>query len=152
MIDFFKKEEETRIVEAIREAERNTSGEIRVHLDDDCKGPIMEEAIRTFGRLKMHRTEARNGVLIFLATERHEFAIIGDEGIDRVTGEDFWREERDLMQAYFRRGAFCEGLCLAIGQVGEKLKTYFPYQSDDINELPDEISYNQKDKKTPDQN
>lgn len=141
MLKFFKPEEEERIIAAIKAAERDTSGEIRVHLEANCKGTVMEEAQKVFRRLGMHKTEARNGVLIMLAPERKEFAILGDEGINKVVPENFWQEERDLMQEHFRHGAFADGICLAVGQVGEKLKAYFPYQQGDTNELPDDISY-----------
>jgi len=141
MLKFFKPEEEERIIAAIKAAERDTSGEIRVHLEANCKGAVMEEAQKVFRRLGMHKTEARNGVLIMLAPERKEFAILGDEGINKVVPENFWQEERDLMQEHFRHGAFADGICLAVGQVGEKLKAYFPYQQGDTNELPDDISY-----------
>ena len=141
MIKFFKKEEEDEIISAIQDAECNTSGEIRVHLEADCKGDIMDVAVQTFAKLKMHETEARNGVLIFIAPERKSFAIIGDEGINNVVGENFWEEEKSLMLQHFRRGAFTTGIVEAIGQVGEKLKDFFPYQDDDVNELPDDISY-----------
>ncbi|HQU60703.1 MAG: TPM domain-containing protein [Phaeodactylibacter sp.] len=141
MIKFFKPEEEERIIEAIRKAELNTSGEVRVHLEANCKGEIVREAVRTFRRLGMHKTKARNAVLIFLAPERREFAIIGDKGINEQLPENFWQEERDLMLEHFRQGAFAKGVCEAIGQVGEKLKVFFPYQQDDTNELPDDISY-----------
>lgn len=141
MIKFFKPEEEERIIEAIRKAELNTSGEVRVHLEANCKGEIMREAVRTFRRLGMHQTKARNAVLIFLAPERREFAIIGDKGINEQLPENFWEEERDLMLEHFRQGAFAKGICEVIGQVGEKLKVFFPYQQDDTNELPDDISY-----------
>lgn len=142
MIKFFNKEEEERIIQAIRKAELNTSGEIRVHIEADAEGDILDIAAKTFHRLGMHETKARNGVMIFLAPERKEFAIIGDQGINDVVSENFWDTERDLMQGQFRMGQFCEGICLAIQQVGAKLKQFFPYQSDDENELPDEISYN----------
>lgn len=141
MIPFFKPEEEERIVEAILQAERHTSGEIRVHLEADCKGEIMKVAEKTFLRLGMHDTKARNGVLIFLAPERKAFAIIGDKGINDVVPEHFWEQERDLMARHFKEGAFAEGICAAIEKVGEKLKNYFPFLDDDDNELPDEISY-----------
>jgi len=143
MLQFFNKEEEERIIEAIRAAEQNTSGEIRVHLEKDAKGDVVKEARRMFTKLKMHKTQARNGVLIFLVLDRKEFAIIGDKGINDIVGENFWQEERDVIQTHFRQGAFAEGICKAIEQVGEKLKAHFPYQSDDENELPDEISYSQ---------
>lgn len=141
MLKFFKPEEEEQIIEAIRSAEQNTSGEIRVHLEADCEGDIMEETRKVFRRLGMDKTEARNGVLILLAPERREFAILGDEGINKVVPENFWQEERDLMQEHFRNGAFAEGICKAVERAGEKLKAYFPYQQDDTNELPDDISY-----------
>lgn len=141
MVKFFSPEDEQRIIEAIQAAEQQTSGEIRVHLEDNPKRPALEEAQRVFRRLGMHRTKERNGVLILLAPEKHEFAIIGDQGINAVVSTDFWAEERDLMQVYFRRQAFAEGLVLAIQQVGAKLKQHFPYQDDDENELPDDISY-----------
>ncbi len=141
MIPFFQTEEETQIIEAIRQAERQTSGEIRVHLESDAKGDILAAAARTFQQLEMDQTEARNGVLIFLAPERREFAIVGDRGIHEKVGDDFWAEERNQLQHYFRQGAYSEGVCAIIGQIGEKLKAFFPYQQDDENELSDEISY-----------
>jgi uncharacterized membrane protein len=141
MIHFFSKEEEKSIITAIREAELNTSGEIRVHLEDKIKGPVLKVSIGIFKRLGMHKTKARNGVLILIAPNDRQFAIVGDEGIDAVVPEDFWDEEKNLMQEHFQRGAFCEGVCTVISQIGEKLKSNFPYQTDDENELPDEISY-----------
>ncbi len=141
MIKFFNEEEETLIIDSIRSAERNTSGEIRVHLEDKCKGDIMKKAIKTFKRLGMEKTKDRNGVLLFLAPERKEFVILGDEGINNIVGQHFWEEERDLMLSYFREEKFAEGIAAAIEQIGEKLRAHFPYQSDDQNELPDDISY-----------
>lgn len=141
MLAFFNKEDEARIIAAIQEAECNTSGEIRVHLEKKLEKDAVTEARHTFAKLEMHKTKARNGVLIFIAPEHHQFAIIGDQGIHEQVGDDFWQAERDLMQQHFREGAFAEGLCKAIEQVGDKLKAYFPYQSDDKNELSDEISY-----------
>jgi uncharacterized membrane protein len=141
MIAFFKPEEEEMIVDAILKAERHTSGEIRVHLEDNFKGEVLREAEKVFLKLGMHKTAARNGVLIFLAPEDKAFAIIGDKGINEVVPENFWQEERDLMQSFFRQGKFCEGICAAIEKVGEKLKDYFPYLAGDENELPDDISY-----------
>jgi uncharacterized membrane protein len=138
---FFSPEEEQRIIEAIRAAEGQTSGEIRVHVDRHPQRPALEEAVRMFSRLGMHQTQARNGVLILISPQRREFAIIGDEGIHALVGDDFWQAERDLMQASFRQGQFVEGLAQAIAQVGEKLKQYFPRLHDDANELSDEVSY-----------
>ena len=141
MLKFFSPEEEQKIVAAIQSAELDTSGEIRVHLEANCKGDIMAETRKVFHRLGMDKTEARNGVLILLAPERQEFAILGHEGIIKVVPENSWHEERNLVQEHFRRGAFAEGICQAIKQVGEKLKAYFPFQQGDTNELPDDISY-----------
>lgn len=142
MVRFFNKEEEQRIVRAIREAELASSGEIRVHVEVGARKPALEVAKRLFQELGMDQTQDRNGVLILLAVDRREFAILGDEGINKVVPHDFWDEERDLMQQHFRRGDFATGIELAVQQIGRNLKQFFPYQTDDVNELPDEISYN----------
>lgn len=141
MIRFFQPEEEDRIIDAIQEAELNTSGEIRVHLEDNLKGDVLQAAQKTFLKLEMHRTEARNGVLIFIAPEQRKLAILGDKGINEKVPKDFWSEERDIMLAHFKSGNYADGVCAAVQQVGAKLKDFFPYQSDDENELPDDISY-----------
>ncbi len=141
MIRFFQPEEEDRIIAAIQEAELHTSGEVRVHLEENLKGEVLKAAQQTFVRLGMHKTEARNGVLIFIAPEQRKLAIIGDRGINEKVPEDFWAEERDIMLAHFKSGDYADGVCAAIQQVGAKLKAFFPYQSDDENELPDDISY-----------
>ncbi len=142
MLRFFPKEDESKIIEAIRQAEQNTSGEIRVHLEDNFKGDALPEAVKVFQRLGMHKTEARNGVLIFIAPEHRQFAIVGDRGINEKVPPNFWQEERDLMREHFKKGEYTQGVCAVIKQIGQKLKDYFPYQSDDENELPDDISYN----------
>ena len=142
MVRFFNKEEEATIVSAIQAAELATSGEIRVHVEVGARKPALEVATRTFRELGMEKTQDRNGVLILLAVDRREFAIIGDEGINKVVPKDFWDTERDLMQQHFKQGEFATGIEKAIEQIGTKLKQYFPYRSDDVNELPDAISYN----------
>lgn len=144
MVKFFSKEEEASIVAAIQDAERNTSGEIRVHVEVGERTTALSLAARIFNELGMHKTADRNGVLILLEVDRREFAIIGDEGINKVVSQDFWEDERDLMQRNFKQGKFAEGIVLAVEQVGAKLKKFFPYQADDVNELPDEISYGGK--------
>lgn len=141
MVKFFSAAEESQIIAAIRRAENKTSGEIRVHVEVGAQAPAMAVAKRIFHELEMHKTKDRNGILILLSVDRREFAILGDEGINKVVSEDFWDTERDLMQQHFRRGDFAGGIALAIQQVGAKLKQFFPYQDDDVNELPDEISY-----------
>jgi uncharacterized membrane protein len=141
MIRFFSKEDEEKIIASIKAAEQQTSGEIRVHLVEKPKKDMMADALRIFHKLGMHETEQRNGVLILLAPGIRQFAIIGDEGINDAVPEGFWEEERNIMQEHFRRQEYGEGVALVIRQIGDKLKTFFPYQNDDVNELPDEISY-----------
>ena len=134
-------EEDRQVVEAIKQAELNTSGEIKVHIENHCRGNVEQRSLVVFNRLKLHETKLRNGVLIYLAVKDRKFAILGDEGINKVVEANFWNEVKDLMLAFFKEGRFAEGLEQGIMRCGEKLKIYFPYQSDDINEIPDEISY-----------
>lgn len=140
-ITILNREEDHRVVEAIKQAERNTSGEIKVHIENRCKGDVEERSLVVFNKLKLNETKLRNGVLIYLAVRDHKFAILGDEGINNVVGQGFWNDVKDLMLSYFKENRFAEGLEQGIQRCGEKLKTYFPYQSDDINEIPDDISY-----------
>ena len=140
-ITILNREEDHRVVEAIKQAERNTSGEIKVHIENRCKGDVEERSLVVFNKLKLNETKLRNGVLIYLAVRDHKFAILGDEGINNVVGQGFWNDVKDLMISHFKENRFAEGLEQGIQRCGEKLKTYFPYQSDDINEIPDDISY-----------
>ncbi len=141
MIDFFSKDEEARIVQTIKEAERLTSGEIRVHLEKDYEGAILGAASRTFFSLGMERTKDRNGVLIFIVPPRKDFAIFGDRGINAAVPENFWEETKNAMQHYFRQGMFAEGVCQGVKMAGEKLQAFFPWTDGDKNELSDEVSY-----------
>ena len=140
-ITILNREEDHRIVKAIKQAEMNTSGEIKVHIENHCKGNVEERSLFVFNRLKLNKTKLRNGVLIYLAVKDHKFAILGDEGINNVVEDGFWNDVKDLMLNYFKEGRFTEGLEQGIQRCGEKLKAFFPYQSDDINEIPDDISY-----------
>ena len=140
-ITILNREEDHRVVEAIRQAELNTSGEIKVHIENHCKGDVEERSLFFFNHLKMSETQQRNGVLIYLAVKDRKFAILGDEGINNVVEDGFWNDVKDLMLGHFKEGRFAEGLEQGIMRCGEKLKTYFPHQSDDINEIPDDISY-----------
>lgn len=140
-ISILNHDEDRRVVEAIKQAELNTSGEIKVHIENRCKGNVEERSLYVFNRLKIKETQQRNGVLIYLAVKDHKFAILGDKGINKVVGNGFWNDVKDLMLSHFKEGRFAEGLEEGIMRCGEKLKTYFPYQSDDINEIPDDISY-----------
>ena len=141
MIDFFTKEDEQSIVAAIQEAERRTSGEIRVHLERDYEGGITGAAHRTFQALGMDRTKLRNGVLVFIVPSKHEFAIYGDKGINQKVPPNFWEDVRNVMQKNFRQGKFAGGVCEGIQLAGEKLREHFPWEHGDKNELSDEISY-----------
>jgi uncharacterized membrane protein len=139
--DFFTVAESEQIVQAIRDAEKATSGEIRVHLEEKCKGDALERAIALFDILKMDVTELHNGVIIYLAVEDKKFAIYGGKGINEKVPANFWQQTRDVMQAHFKEGRFAQGLSEGILQAGQQLKTYFPYQKEDANELDDNISY-----------
>ena len=139
--NFFSGKEKELIRDAIREAEKNTSGEIRVHIDNRCRGDVLDRAAWWFAKLQMHKTEKRNGVLFYLAVKDRQFAILGDAGINAVTPEDFWDNIREKMLGHFSTGAFAEGLSVGIRMAGKELKSHFPHQEDDVNELPDEISF-----------
>ena len=125
-------------------AELDTSGEIRVHIDSKCKGDVMERALKVFGKLKIHETELRNGVLFYLAVKNRKFAVIGDEGINEVVPADFWEDIKADMLDAFREEKFTDGLIDGITKTGIYLKKHFPYQTDDVNELSDEISFGDK--------
>ncbi len=140
-VNFFSKEEKEVIKSAVKEAELNTSGEIRVHIDNHCKEDVMDRAAWWFGKLEMQKTEQRNGVLFYLAVKDQKFAILGDAGINAVTPEDFWDSIKEKMMASFKEGALAIGLKEGILMAGEALKSHFPYQDDDVNELSDEISF-----------
>lgn len=138
--DFFTPEEEQQIVDAIEAAERNTSGEIRVHIESHSEKPPLERAQEVFHILGMDSTKVRNGVLFYLATDDRTFAIIGDEGIDKVVENDFWDCTKDVVIEHFKRNRFAQGLSEGILRAGDRLKQYFPYSDGDTNELPNEIS------------
>lgn len=138
---FLDKAGQEMIVQAIKEAELNTSGEIRVHIESVCKGDPYMRAVEVFNRLKMYNTAARNGVLIYLAFSSHKVAIIGDSGINGLVPEGFWDESYSFMAEHFRKGDFVGGLVGAIRLIGHSLKEFFPYSDDDVNEQSDEISF-----------
>lgn len=138
----FSESEQKRVVEAINAAEMATSGEIRVHIEQFCsESDVLERAKQVFAQLGMHRTELKNGVLFYLATKDRKFAVLGDQGINERVPEDFWNNVRDLMRTHFIKEAFAEGLSKGIEQAGQQLKTYFPRQDNDQNELSDDISF-----------
>ena len=142
----FTEEQKLQIENAIRAAESNTSGEIRVHIEKHCKEEVLDRAAYIFEKLEMHRTELRNGVLFYLAVEDRKFAILGDAGINQKVPENFWNEIKENAIASFKEGFFAKGLSEGIIKAGEQLKQHFPYQKDDINELSDEISFGEEKK------
>ena len=136
----FTSSEKKQIVSAIAAAELQTSGEIRVHIEPHCKGNVLAHAAAVFSKLEMHKTEKRNGVLIYLAYEDKRFAIIGDRGINDVVPADFWGTTREEMSKSFKQGQFKEGVIHGINESAKHLTKYFPHGADDINELSNEIS------------
>ena len=145
MSKFLTKEQEQTIVSAIKTAETNTSGEVRVHIEDRCKAkdPI-DRAKQVFADLNMHETELKNGVIVYVATKDHKMAVWGDEGIHSNVGQEFWNDVLELMKKNFMAEDYESGLRDAVLLIGEKLRQFFPYQSDDVNELDDDISYGKK--------
>ena len=139
--NFFTTQEKEDITIAIKNAELDTSGEIRVHVENTCKGDVKDQAAYLFEKLEMQKTEQRNGVLFYLAIKNRKFAILGDVGINKVVPEDFWDDIRDHMLNHFRDNNFVDGLVEGIAMAGQQLKKHFPYQKDDVNELSDEISF-----------
>ncbi len=138
---FFSKEEKQRIMQAIAEAEKASSGEVRVHIENKCSKDVLDCASQTFALLKMHQTELRNGVLFYLAIQSKKFAILGDIGINQKVPENFWDEIKEEMKSAFLKGDYVGGLEQGILKAGQQLKVHFPYQTDDKNELSDEISF-----------
>ena len=146
MARILSKEQEKTVMNAIKEAETNTSGEIRVHIEDRCKiGDPIKRAIEMFGELHMHETELRNGVIVYVAIKDHKLAVWGDEGIHKKVGQNFWNDVLATVQKYFSAKDYETGLSEAILMIGDNLKEYFPYQSNDVNELSDDISYGDSD-------
>lgn len=139
--DFFTPEQQEDIKHAIQSAELDTSGEIKVHIENTCPGEVLDRAALIFNKLGMNKTELRNGVLFYLAVANRKFAVIGDAGINAFVEKDFWDRLKSRMADYFRQNQFTEGLMMAIHETGLELKKYFPYKTNDINELDDEISF-----------
>jgi uncharacterized membrane protein len=138
--DFLTKEEEQAIVEAIRVAEKNTSGEIRVHIEKTTSEVPFDRALEVFHDLKMDETQLQNGVLIYVAVAAKKFVICGDKGINDLVANDFWDTTKEIMKDHFKNGNFKQGLIDGILMAGEQLKKHFPWSADDTNELSNEIS------------
>lgn len=138
----FTESQRADIIQAIEAAEKRTSGEIQVHLENHCSKEVLERAAEVFEALKMHKTKFRNGVLFYIAVEDHKFAILGDKGINELVPSDFWQNIKDEMRTFFIQGQFTEGLIKGIHLAGEQLSVHFPFeQKGDDNELSNEISF-----------
>lgn len=139
--DLFTEAQQQQVRESIQEAEMNTSGELKIHIERKLKGNAMDRAAYVFEQLNLHETKLRNGVLIYLAIESKEFAILGDVGINKKVPESFWDSTSMLMLEHFKKGDFVAGLIAGAKEAGLQLKAHFPYQKGDINELSDDISF-----------
>ncbi|MFH7012826.1 TPM domain-containing protein [Flavobacterium sp. FlaQc-52] len=138
--DFLSKKEEQEIVEAIGMAENNTSGEIRVHIEQTTPKVHFDRALEVFHELKMDETQLKNGVLFYFAVADKNFVICGDKGINDLVSSDFWDSTRNIMVTQFKSGNFKQGIVDGILSAGEQLKKYFPRLAEDTNELSNEIS------------
>jgi uncharacterized membrane protein len=139
---FFTQEEQNKIVAAIKAAESNTSGEIKVHITGSTNGEdVVQQASIAFDKLELEKTKYRNGVLIYIAKDDRTFAIWADKGINIAVPVGYWESTVDLMKSYFKAEQFAEGVILGINMIGAKLKAFFPIEKDDKNELTDEISF-----------
>lgn len=134
--------EEQKIVAAIQEAEQKTSGEIRVHVESNCDKDVLDRATEIFAELHMHQTELRNGVLFYVALEDHQFAVLGDAGINATVPDHFWEDITAEVVKHFKQKKYAEGLAKGILMAGEQLQAHFPYdRHGDTNELSDDVSF-----------
>lgn len=138
--EFLTPAEEKEIISAIRTAETNTSGEIRIHIEASSEKEHYERALEVFNLLKMYNTKDANAVLIYVAVKDHKFVIYGDKGINAVVPENFWDVTKDVIQNQFKQGNFKQGIVDGILKAGLELQSHFPWQTDDENELSNEIS------------
>ncbi len=138
---FFTKDEIARISEAIFEAEKNTQGEILVHIESKCSGDPLERAYVLMKELGLTNTKNRSGVLIYLAVEDHKFAIFGDEGIYKVLGQNGWNTLAQELSEYFKKGEFVEGLIIILNKGGAILCKYFPALPENIDEIPNQPTF-----------
>ncbi|HEX8954472.1 MAG TPA: TPM domain-containing protein [Polyangia bacterium] len=133
--------DQQKIVDSIRAAERVTSGEVKVHVEQRCPGgDAYKRAVDLFQRLGLTKTKERNAVLIYVATRDRKFAILGDKGIHEEVGSGFWAEATQRMKVAFARGAFGEGIAGAVQSVGQRMAARFPRKADDVNEIDNEIT------------
>jgi uncharacterized membrane protein len=141
----FTEQDRLAISEAIANAERQTSGEVRVYVESKCKYVhAADRAAELFFQLQMDKTAARNGVLFYLAVKDHQLAVWGDQGIHEKLGTSFWQAQLEKIIAAFHKQNYTSGICASIQEIGMALQTHFPYQGDkDKNELSDQVVFGQ---------
>ena len=137
----FNDEEQQRIRKAIEDAEKHTSGQIRVCIEKTCSEDVLDRAAKYFHQLDMHKTKLRNGVLIYLATVDRKFAIIGDAGLNKLVPENFWDDTKEQMLNHFKYGDLVEGIVTGLKIAGEHLQKFFPHESGGNNELSDDVAF-----------
>ena len=141
--EFFTEQEKEQLLQAIRQAEQNTSGEVRLFIESKCRFmDALDRAREIFVQLKMNETDLRNATLVYVAVKDRQAAVFGDEGIHGKVSPEYWQETVGKMLACFREQKLADGICSAIGSLGAALQAYFPYDPQtDKNELPDEIVF-----------
>ncbi len=139
--DYLNKKEQVAILQAIRDAENQTSGEIKVHIENRCEKELLKRAESVFHLLLLHETEHKNGILIYIAFQDKKVAILGDTGIDALTPENYWENEVSTLIQQFKQQNFAAGIVQTIQAIGDKLQTFYPIQDNDVNEISDEISF-----------
>lgn len=140
--EYFTAEQQQRMIEAIKAAEKNTSGEVRVFIEGKCSYVnAVDRAQEIFFNLKMDQTKDRNAVLLYLAMDDHQIALFADEGIYQRLGADYWKQEVRKIIASFTKDDYTGGICAVVNDIGEALTDHFPYETTDKNELPDEIIF-----------
>lgn len=138
---FLSPEQEEKIIDAIKRSEKLTSGEIKVHIEKKCNGDAYKKAVEVFNRLKLYKTEKRNAVLIYVASDSHKFAVIGDVGVNKMVNTEFWNEVVNSMLVHFKENNPAEAIIKGIEKTGQLLAEYFPYQKEDLNEIDNNISF-----------
>jgi uncharacterized membrane protein len=141
--EFFSPDEKALIVEAVKKAEQQTSGEVRVYIESRCRFVnAIDRAAEVFYQLQMQNTQQRNAVLVYIAMKDRQLAVYGDEGIHAKVGQVFWQQEVKTMLHLFKQSSFGAGIAQVVTDIGKALHQHFPYQADtDKNELPDDIVF-----------
>ncbi|MFH1453817.1 MAG: TPM domain-containing protein [Armatimonadota bacterium] len=139
--DFFSASDREKILQAVKDAENRTSGEIRIRIEEKAEENLLDQARKAFEALGLRKTELRNGVLFFIAVKDKKFAVLGDDGINEKVPGSFWEDVKNMMRENFKKGLFAQGITEGINLAGEQLAAFFPHEKKDVNELPDAISF-----------